>query len=61
MRATGGNSDVNIVTGDFNTEDFSLGFEVVKVNAGLKDAWMMCTNEDTKVPGIISSYHTGAS
>ena len=49
MRVTGASSDVNIVAGDFNTEDFSLGYEVALVNAGLKDAWKKCINQDTKV------------
>ncbi|XP_071791982.1 putative neutral sphingomyelinase [Asterias amurensis] len=48
VRVAGASSDVNIVAGDFNTEDFSLGYEVALVNAGLKDAWKKCINQDTK-------------
>ncbi|XP_038073665.1 putative neutral sphingomyelinase isoform X2 [Patiria miniata] len=45
VRFTGTNTDLNVVTGDFNTEDFSLGLKVAKVNADLRDAWLDRPNQ----------------
>ncbi|XP_022104675.1 putative neutral sphingomyelinase isoform X3 [Acanthaster planci] len=45
VRFTGTNSDLNVVTGDFNTEDNSLGLKVARVNADLQDAWLDRPNQ----------------
>ena len=46
-RITAPGADLTLVTGDFNSEHFSLAVKLALANAGLCDAWE--TRENTEV------------
>ncbi|XP_071943069.1 putative neutral sphingomyelinase [Antedon mediterranea] len=46
VRQTCQSSDVNLVMGDFNSEESSLSMQIIRTNANLKDAWQERPNKE---------------